>query len=344
MAHNSGDDRYSVTIVDIDDPAAANAGSELFDFHAVQLQSRPFKIRRIIVRLDTATVVYHSTNVPVRTRTRLHAGLLAYVTYGPQAVGAVNGLPVRPGLLLSVPSGTDHLLVTGEDFESIAFLLPSDDVRAHLMVRGRGAEFHVPERIEPLQVDPAKVDELFEWGKRLVSAALLRPTMFDDASRERTAAREDLFEIVLSTVSVADGFESTRADRTRVSYGHVVRLAEDYAMAQGSERLYITDLCRITGVSERTLEYAFKEVMGLAPMAYLARLRLHRVRQALLAATNGPTTVAAAAVEWGFWHFGEFSRAYKECFGELPSETLRRRDDQPPDREPASEPRQPPCC
>jgi hypothetical protein len=37
------------------------------------------------------------------------------VTYGPQSVGAVNGLPVRPGLLLSVPSGMDHLLVTGED-------------------------------------------------------------------------------------------------------------------------------------------------------------------------------------------------------------------------------------
>ncbi|MFN9961293.1 MAG: hypothetical protein ACK55I_50105, partial [bacterium] len=52
MAHNSGDDRYSVTIVDIDDPADANAGIELFDLHAVQLQARPFKIRRIIVRLD----------------------------------------------------------------------------------------------------------------------------------------------------------------------------------------------------------------------------------------------------------------------------------------------------
>jgi transcriptional regulator GlxA family with amidase domain len=66
--------------------------------------------------------------------------------------------------------------------------------------------------------------------------------------------------------------------------------------------------------------------MGIAPMAYLARLRLHRVRQALLTATNRPTTVSAAALDWGFWHFGEFSRAYKECFGELPSETLRRRD------------------
>ena len=29
MAHNSGDDRHSVTIVDIDDPADANAGIEL---------------------------------------------------------------------------------------------------------------------------------------------------------------------------------------------------------------------------------------------------------------------------------------------------------------------------
>jgi hypothetical protein len=28
-------------------------------------------------------------------------------------------------------------------------------------------------------------------------------------------------------------------------------------------------------------------------------------------------------MNWGFWHFGEFSRAYKNCFGEVPSKTLR---------------------
>jgi AraC-like DNA-binding protein len=48
-------------------------------------------------------------------------------------------------------------------------------------------------------------------------------------------------------------------------------------------------------------------------------------RQALLAATHGSTTVSAVALDWGFWHFGEFSRAHKECFGELPSDTLRRK-------------------
>jgi AraC-like DNA-binding protein len=34
--------------------------------------------------------------------------------------------------------------------------------------------------------------------------------------------------------------------------------------------------------------------------------------------------VTTEALRWGFWHFGDFSRAYKSCFGELPSDTLRR--------------------
>lgn len=66
-----------------------------------------------------------------------------------------------------------------------------------------------------------------------------------------------------------------------------------------------------------------------ARLAYLIRVRLHRVRQALLAATPGSTTVSAEALRWGFWHFGEFSRAYRNCFNELPSETLRQRRAEP---------------
>ena len=106
-----------------------------------------------------------------------------------------------------------------------------------------------------------------------------------------------------------------------------MKTAEDYALSRTGDHLYVSDLCRAAGVSERTLEYAFKEIMGLTPVAYLIRLRLHRVRQALLAATQGSTTVSAEALDWGFWHFGEFSRAYKDCFGELPSDTLRRKPD-----------------
>jgi transcriptional regulator GlxA family with amidase domain len=158
-----------------------------------------------------------------------------------------------------------------------------------------------------------------------VDAAVLDPALFNESEAERSAAQVELLETLLATLDVADDFEPNRSDRTRQAQSLIVKIAEDHALSQTGATLYVTDLCKAAGVSERTLEYAFKEVMGLTPVAYLIRLRLHRVRQALLATTPGSTTVSAEALFWGFWHFGEFSRAYKDCFGELPSDTLLRK-------------------
>jgi AraC-like DNA-binding protein len=315
----------AVTVVDVSDPTAANAGIELLDFDAVQLQSMPLRVRRVIVRLDSAAVVFHSTNLRVRTRTSVRKGFLGYVTFGPHAHGTVNGLPVRPGVMLAAEPETETTFVADGGWESITFLLPPQDIRAHLTARQRESEFHLPAGIEPLRVEAERVRGLFEWGKRLIDTALHQPALFDEQAKERVAAQDELLETLLATLRVADDFESTRSDRTRQAQGLIVKAAEDYAMAQSSDRLYVTDLCKVAAVSERTLEYAFKEIMGLTPMTYLTRLRLHRVRQALLAANPGTTTVSVEALNWGFWHFGEFSRAYKDCFGELPSETLRRK-------------------
>jgi transcriptional regulator GlxA family with amidase domain len=107
-----------------------------------------------------------------------------------------------------------------------------------------------------------------------------------------------------------------------------VKRVEDFVLSRAGDRLFVSDLCRAASVSERTLENAFRNVMGLTPMNYLVRLRLHHVREALLAGSHTSTTVSTEALKWGFWHFGDFSRAYKDCFGELPSDTLRRRPDE----------------
>jgi transcriptional regulator GlxA family with amidase domain len=140
----------------------------------------------------------------------------------------------------------------------------------------------------------------------------------------QAAAQVDLLESLLTALGSVDDTDAVLRDPTRQAHCRVVRAVEDFALAHTTERLYVTDLCEAAGVSERTLQYAFKEVMGMTPVAYLTRLRLHRVRQALRAATHRSTTVTAEALRWGFWHFGDFSRAYKACFAELPSETLRR--------------------
>ena len=325
--HDSRDPnvQLAVTVDEIDDPTSVNAGIELLDQDAVQLQPAPLRARRIVVRLEGAAVVFHSTNLRIRTRTSVRKGFLGYVAFGPQSNGTVNGLPVRPGVMLAAAPETETSFVADGGYESITFLVKPQDMLAHLTARRRESEFHMPRGVEPLQVDAARSCGLFDWGKRLVDTALQEPALFDESTKERVAAQNELLETLLATLRVADDLESTRSDRARQAQGLIVKAAEDYAMAQSSDRLYVTDLCKVAAVSERTLEYAFKEIMGLTPVTYLTRLRLHRVRQALLAGNPGSTTVSAEALNWGFWHFGEFSRAYRECFGELPSETLRRK-------------------
>ncbi|NJD64968.1 MAG: helix-turn-helix domain-containing protein [Chloroflexi bacterium] len=314
----------AVTVVEITEPTAVNAGIELYALEAVQLQSVPLRARRVVVRLGWATVVFHSTNLRIRTRTTIAPGLVAYVAFGPNTQGSVNGVPIRSGMMLSAESGAEAVFVAEAGYESMAFLLPEQDLREHLAARQREAGFHRPHGIEPLHVDPERVRGLFDWGKRLVDVAARQPAIFNEGPRERNVALIELLETLLATLGDADVLEPTRDDRTRQAHGLIVKKAEDYVLSRAGDDLYVSDLCRVAAVSERALQNAFKEVMGLTPLAYLTRVRLHRVREALLAGSQATTTVSVEALKWGFWHFGDFSRAYKDCFGELPSDTLHR--------------------
>jgi len=317
----------AVTVVEISDPTAAGAGIELIDQEAVQLQPMSLRVRRVIVRLEASAVVFHSTNRRVRTRTSARRGLLAYVTFGPMSSGTVNGIPVGAGLMLAAAPDVEASFVANAGYQSMMFLVPPDELRAHLTARQREGQFRVPRGVEVLQVDGHGARRLFEWGKRVVDTAARQPELFNDRQAERIAAHVELVERLLEVLGDAHDFEPHRSDRTRQAQDLIVKLAEDFALSRAGDYLYVSDLCKVAGVSERTLEYAFKEVMGLTPVTYLIRLRLHHVRRALLAATQGSTTVSTEALNWGFWHFGEFSSAYKDCFGELPSDTLRRRPD-----------------
>ncbi len=136
-ASSASDDRPAVSVLEFTDPTLAGQDFELLAQDAVQLQSSPLRVRRVIVRLGDATVVFHSTNLRVRTRTAAHEGQIAYVTFGPQVTGTVNGLPVSPGLLLAAEPNAQVRFVTDAGWESIAFLLRPDYVAAHLSARQR---------------------------------------------------------------------------------------------------------------------------------------------------------------------------------------------------------------
>ncbi len=84
----------------------------------------------------------------------------------------------------------------------------------------------------------------------------------------------------------------------------------------------VADLCAATGVSERSLYYAFRGYVGLSPVAYLRLCRLNKARAALRDGDPQATTVTEVAMHLGFEHLGRFAGDYKRHFGEAPSATL----------------------
>lgn len=88
------------------------------------------------------------------------------------------------------------------------------------------------------------------------------------------------------------------------------------------ESLEVNDICESIHVSRRTLQYSFTEISGITPRNYLRILRLNNAYRNLLNASG--ESIQNIAMDAGFNHIGRFSQYYKEFFGELPSETVRR--------------------
>lgn len=94
-----------------------------------------------------------------------------------------------------------------------------------------------------------------------------------------------------------------------------------------NQPLYLPELCREIGASERTLRACCHEHLGMGPKRYLLLRRMHLVRRALREGVPGGTTVTEIATRYGFWQFGRLAVEYKALFGENPSTMLAREPD-----------------
>ena len=110
---------------------------------------------------------------------------------------------------------------------------------------------------------------------------------------------------------------------TRMPRRELVARVTTFVRDNLSEPIKIAELSRMAGVSERTLRAAFQSVIGISPKKYALSLRLQAAHQALASAEPGTTTVTDVAMTFGFFELGRFAGKYRECYGALPSETLR---------------------
>ena len=103
-----------------------------------------------------------------------------------------------------------------------------------------------------------------------------------------------------------------------------VRQAREYIEANLEHPVSLADITAAAGVHVTTLLKGFKQHYEISPMAYFKQKRLEAARRTLLAAEPFTISVAQVANQWGFFHLSRFARDYRQLFGELPSETLKR--------------------
>jgi len=182
-----------------------------------------------------------------------------------------------------------------------------------------GQEIDAPhERVLPRQAGTLHLPCGVLAGLRFYLLELLRSAQADPQLLSNTAVVATVHDFLLDQMTAAAGADHSTAG-----------LASRWAMVRGAcERVNATlaspptvaQLSLELGVSRRTLQSGFQQLLGVSPLAYLKAARLQQARRAL----KRVGSVTEAATSSGFWHFGHFAHDYQVLFGEKPSDTLHR--------------------
>jgi AraC family transcriptional regulator, ethanolamine operon transcriptional activator len=170
--------------------------------------------------------------------------------------------------------------------------------------------------------NPARLDEFRRLLLSILQSLDANPSALQYHHTQRLL-EQSVLAALFAVVGESD--EAPPPKARCASRSHIVDQAKAFMAAHIDAPITVADLCVQLGVSRRTLQYSFQEVLGLNPVRFLRAMRLNGVRRDLRQAKPPGDAVQDLAAKWGFWHLGHFVTDYKQMFGELPSTTLRSR-------------------
>jgi AraC-like DNA-binding protein len=128
-------------------------------------------------------------------------------------------------------------------------------------------------------------------------------------------------------ISVPSQFRNSAAEIVRDEVASRLpsryRRAYQFILANLQQRdLSVRQVAESINVTERALQLAFREHVGMSPSAVIRQCRMERIRSELSegAAIHGATTLDVAR-RWGVGSRSALSSGYQEAFGESPRET-----------------------
>ena len=229
-------------------------------------------------------------------------------------LGTYEGRALRPNDAIALVPPDGRVLCTPSGFQTCTVSVPRKRLEAALWHNARGDLSALLPESRPFALSPGRLHKLTGTIRALAAENL--------GSEDGTATLEIedrlLRELATGLSGVTADLEQAPRRGIRTKY---VRRARSYIDAHFEEAIPLSQVATHAGCSGRTLELAFREVLGVTPTAYILSRRLNKVRQRLIESDGAAGTLADLALEHGLFHFGRFSRDYRVLFGELPSET-----------------------
>ncbi len=244
-------------------------------------------------------------------------------TFGIPAVAGVTlefkGKNVDHRFLLIHPPGAELSCVTISPFEMFILTLRESDLE------------HLSSTMNMDLVKRCRMNDVLRCNEEQINnlrhllhsfyTLVTRKTGSLERSRNWIIAKRFLLKGLINTIATA--IEPEIQGKTRLRDKAFIKAVE-CVQSNAKEDLTVKQLTHISGVSMRTLEYAFREKLGLSPKEYIRTYRLNQVNRELVACAKNSKTITQIAFEWGFSHMGQFSKDYKLFFNELPSQTIRK--------------------
>ncbi|WP_039037261.1 helix-turn-helix domain-containing protein [Pseudoalteromonas sp. ECSMB14103] len=223
----------------------------------------------------------------------------------------INGLDVLSNQFMCRSSHSDFELITPEKFNIYGVVINWQSIECMAQLQGINLQNMNAFGAERLTVNSPTLNRARSVINSMVN--------HDAHGLNANLQQEMLYMLALNLLKT-----ESQQHNIAPSYKHrkaVVDKVKAHIKADPQSTVTITQLCELTHVSRRTLQYSFESILGINPLRFLRLTRLNNVRRELkVVGQTKPISVIAA--NWGFWHAGQFTKDYTQLFGENPSQTI----------------------
>jgi AraC-like DNA-binding protein len=240
-----------------------------------------------------------------------------------------DGVHVSPGKIVVDDDQFRHRITSTASRWGAMSLVPD-----YLAAMGRlliGREVTCPPEARVIRPAPSIMTRLLVLHDEAARLAMDAPDTLQHPEVARSL-EHSLINLMIRCLAEDTALQVSAARRR---HSVIIKRFEEFLAANYDKPLYLAEICRATGASDGTLRACCHGHLGMGPMRYLWFRRMHLARCALFRADPAKTTVTIIATDHGFWELGRFSVEYHTLFGESPSASLRRAQDDrraPPNR------------